>query len=422
MSCDSFRLVKLADLTIDGKGHYGIPASAVKYSKNLLTYLRITDINDDGTLNKADLKSVDDPKAQKYVLKENDIVFARTGNSTGRSYYYNPNDGKLVYAGYLIKFSLDPNKINPMYMKYYTLSDDYRDWVSSFSTGSTRKNINSKTYGDMKLRIPIREQQDLTVKILSSIDKQIDINTRINHNLEAMAQAIFKHWFVDFEFPDKNGNPYKSSGGEMVESELGMIPKGWKVYDLKTLSNMRNGVNYIRNQKGIPTKVINVRNFDGSLIVNQSKLDVVDLPQKQIEEYKLEKFDTVIVRSAKPGETMLNIEVNSNVVYSGFTIRVRTEENMKIYVFYYLRNSIKILNNSSNGTVFKNLNQKILGSLKVIVPSEDILILYNGIMKGYLKLLVEKNKEVSHLIKLRDTLLPKLMSGEIRVPTKQTVK
>ena len=108
---------KLSDLTVDGKGSYGIAASAVDYDTQKPTYLRITDINDDGTINFDGLKSVDDENSYKYILKENDIVFARTGASTGRSYFYQKKDGVFVYAGFLIKFSLDPQKVNPRYLK-----------------------------------------------------------------------------------------------------------------------------------------------------------------------------------------------------------------------------------------------------------------------------------------------------------------
>src|SRR5690606_37898535 len=113
---NGWKEVTLGEISLDGKGSYGIAASAVEYSDDLYTYLRITDINDDGTLNKTDLKSVDDEKAEKYLLQPNDIVFARTGNSTGRSYFYDGSDGELVYAGFLIKFSLDPSKVNPKFM------------------------------------------------------------------------------------------------------------------------------------------------------------------------------------------------------------------------------------------------------------------------------------------------------------------
>ena len=118
----NFSTTTLADLTTDGKGSYGIAASAVDFSDSLYTYLRITDIRDDGTLNKDDLKSVDDERASQYILKPNDIVFARTGASTGRNYFYDGSDGQFVYAGFLIKFSIDPKKVNPKYIKYYCFS------------------------------------------------------------------------------------------------------------------------------------------------------------------------------------------------------------------------------------------------------------------------------------------------------------
>lgn len=178
-----FETVCLSDVSINNKGEYGIGASAVDYSDGLFTYLRITDINDDGTLNKNDLKSVDDPESYKYLLKPNDIVFARTGNSTGKAYYYDEDDGELVFAGFLIKFSLDESKINPKFMKYYVLSEEYLGWVNSMCTGSTRPNINAKMYGNMELTLPPRKQQDFLVNILENLDKKISLNKKINNNL-----------------------------------------------------------------------------------------------------------------------------------------------------------------------------------------------------------------------------------------------
>ena len=154
----------LGEISI-GKGQYGIAAPAVEYSSGLYTYLRISDINDDGTLNVSDLKSVDHPKAWEYLLSSNDIVFARTGNSTGRNYFYDCNDGEFVYAGFLIKFSIDPSKVNPRYIKYFCLSDEYKGWVQGYSTGSTRGNINAQTYAGMEILLPPREHQDNLVKI-----------------------------------------------------------------------------------------------------------------------------------------------------------------------------------------------------------------------------------------------------------------
>jgi type I restriction enzyme S subunit len=174
--------VTLSDISI-GSGSYGIAASAVPYSENLPTYLRITDINDDGTINFAGLKSVADSNASKYYLAPNDIVFARTGASTGRNYFYEGTDGSFVYAGFLIKFSVDPKKVNPLYVKYYCQSKGYYDWVASFNTGSTRGNINAQTLGNMPVPLPPREQQDTLVTTLSALDGRITTNKAINHHL-----------------------------------------------------------------------------------------------------------------------------------------------------------------------------------------------------------------------------------------------
>ena len=176
-------VVTLSEISKDGKGNYGIGASAVEFSDDLYTYLRITDIKDDGTIDKSGLKSVNDPQAEKYLLEPNDIVFARTGGSTGRNYFYDGSDGEFVYAGFLIKFSIDETKANPKFIKYFCQSILYKDWVNSFNTGSTRGNINAQTYGILQIPLPSRQQQDFLVKTLSCLDEKIELNNKINDYL-----------------------------------------------------------------------------------------------------------------------------------------------------------------------------------------------------------------------------------------------
>ena len=187
----------LGNVSKGGKGNYGIAASAVDYSDELYTYLRITDIKDDGTIDFGGLKSVNDEKAANYLLQPNDIVFARTGASTGRNYFYDGSDGQFVYAGFLIKFSIDPDKVNPKYVKYYCLSQEYKGWIASYNTGSTRGNINAKTLAQMPLVLPERMQQDKMVDILSSIERKIKENEKINKNLEQQAQAVYNKMFSE---------------------------------------------------------------------------------------------------------------------------------------------------------------------------------------------------------------------------------
>ena len=194
---EDFKTYTLEELSI-GKGTYGIAASAVPYDSQKPTYLRITDINDDGTINQAGLMSVDAPNASEFLLKANDLVFARTGNSTGRTYFYEGTESPLVYAGFLIKFSIDEKKVNPRILKYYTHSQTYYNWIKSFDTGGTRGNINAKTYGSMPVCLPVsRKTQDKIVELLSSFDRKIELNRRINDNLEQQAQTLFNYYFVE---------------------------------------------------------------------------------------------------------------------------------------------------------------------------------------------------------------------------------
>ena len=179
--------VKLKDISINNRGYYGIGASAVAYDENKYTYLRITDINNDGTLNAADLMSVDDKNARDFLLQKNDIVFARTGASTGRNYFYDGEINNMVFAGFLIKFSLDEEKVNPKFIKYYCLSQKYRNWIASSLTGSTRPNINERQLAEMPITIPNRDYQDKIVKILDAITKKVRLNNQINDNLLKVA-------------------------------------------------------------------------------------------------------------------------------------------------------------------------------------------------------------------------------------------
>ena len=274
----------LEELSI-GKGSYGIGAAAVPYDSSLYTYLRITDINDDGSLNKSGLMSVNDSDAGKYLLKPNDIVFARTGNSTGRSYFYDGSDGDLVYAGFLIKFSLNPEIVNPRILKYFTHSSIYYDWVRSFDTGGTRGNINAKTYGNMPIVLPPRSIQNKIVSILKSLDDKIENNRKINENLEQQEQALFKSWFVDFE-------PFRDQ--PFVESELGMIPEGWRVGTLGEIAT-------------ISKKSINPANEPDKLYSHYSlpAFDDNQYPQKQFgKDIKSNKFlfneDSILLSKLNP--------------------------------------------------------------------------------------------------------------------------
>ena len=391
------KFTTLADVSINGKGSYGIGASAVPYSDKLFTYLRITDINDDGTLNLSDLKSVDDEKAKNYILKPNDIVFARTGASTGRNYFYDGTDGQFVYAGFLIKFSLDESKINPKFVKYYCQSEDYKCWINSFNTGSTRGNINAKTLEKMPIPLIDREIQDGLVSILSSIDDKIKENTAINNNLEQQTQAIFKSWFIDYEPFNRQVPKTWLNGvlGDFVEIKRGGSPRPIQNF----LSD--SGYHWLKISDATGTS---------SPFINEIKEYIIEAGLKKT--VFLKSGNLVLSNSATPGlPKILDIDTCIHDGWLYFPSSKFSNEYLYLY-FKHIRNNLVAL---GNGSVFTNLKTDILKNYPTYLPTEDVLKEFDGLVQPIFSMILSKTRETKRLSEIRDTLLPKLMSGELDV-------
>lgn len=385
-------------LTVDGRGSYGIAASAVERNERLYTYLRITDIRDDGTLNMNDLKSVDDPNASKYILHPNDIVFARTGASTGRNYFYDGSDGTFVYAGFLIKFSLDPQKVNPVYIKYYCQSTQYRNWIKSFSTGSTRGNINAQTLGNMDIPLPPREQQDFIVRVLSPIDEKIKLNQKINDNLQQQAAAIFRSWFVDCApFGGKAPDEWKNVTLEDITALIsrGITPKYADDTDQIVINQkcIRNHTIDLSLARTHTPKVINEKWLRfGDLLINSTG-------------------DGTLGRAAQVWFQPKNLTVDSHV-----TIARPAKENLIFYIGLWgilHEKEIESLHTGSTGQT--ELPRDRVKAMELRLPDNDTLDRFNALITPMAAAIVANQEENNRLAALRDAILPKLMSGEIDV-------
>ncbi|WP_447405884.1 restriction endonuclease subunit S [Clostridium perfringens] len=187
-----WEIMSLGDVSI-GKGEYGIGASAVEYIKNKPRYLRITDIGDKCNLLYDDIKGLNDDNFEKYLLKYGDVVFARTGNTTGKAYVYNEKDGELVYAGFLIKFKMNHNIIKAEFFKYIVQSKRYWNWVNVMSTRSGQPGINSTEYSKFLIQIPKLNEQEKIAKIISSIDEQIDDYQSRMAKLEKLKKGLMQN-------------------------------------------------------------------------------------------------------------------------------------------------------------------------------------------------------------------------------------
>ena len=385
---------KLEELTIS-KGCYGIAAPAIPYTPNKHKYLRITDINDDGTLNRDSMMSVDDKNADNYILKKNDIVFARTGNSTGRTYFYDGSDGKLVYAGFLIKFSINPDLVNPKYIKYYCQSSIYKNWIHSFNTGSTRGNINAQTYGNMKIIVPPRKQQDLLVKVLSAIDDKIELNNKINANLEEQLISVFNQF--------KENAPTKK-------------------YKLKdTVLTANTGADAIQKAPIVDydTGVRCIRVGDMSNNRRYWEWGYTKVTPQVLNQYQLKENDILITRTAILGLNTL-IDEDLAAVYNNGLIRIKIDAEKIHPLFLYRQFQTKDFYNyvnriESETSVRPNMKIDYLLSYEFSCPSIEKQMELINIIQSMASIQNKNRKENNYLAQLRDTLLPKLMNGEIDV-------
>ena len=188
---EDWEVKRLGDLC-ENKGDYGLNAPATDYSVNLPTYLRITDIDDNGKFIHSAKKSVDNLSAKEYYLKNGDIVFARTGATVGKTYLYDVRDGQLVYAGFLIKFSPNPNKLIPYYLKANTETKDYMNWVAITSQRSGQPGINAAEYCSLKLAIPPIKEQERICTILQLWDTAIEKQTALIEQLTLRKRGLMQ--------------------------------------------------------------------------------------------------------------------------------------------------------------------------------------------------------------------------------------
>jgi type I restriction enzyme S subunit len=422
--------IPLKELCIDDEwGKYGIPASAEEYDNDKTRYLRITDISEDGELLNNDKKSVSAPDIDKYLLQEGDIVFARTGNSTGKSYYHEDKNGKLAFAGFLIKYSLDKAKVNPKYIKFFTITNEYKNWVKNLSVGSTRGNINAQTFGDCPISVPERKQQDLLVKTLSCIIEKIELNNRINAELEAMAKTLYDYWFVQFDFPVVTSSgvekPYKTSGGKMVWNEelKREIPEGWEDGTFANYCPSTGGFAFKSNwwtNEGVA--VAKIKDIQENYTLDTSDLAKVDISDKAIDDKFMAKAGDVLI--AMTGATVgkyaivpitdYPIYVNQRVGY--FSLGNDPTKRLPFLINSmnqsYFRNAIFTL---ANGAAQPNISNEQINSIQLLMPDKKLIDTYNEMFHSYYKKILNNQSENQKLTELRDWLLPMLINGQVKV-------
>ena len=321
-------------------------------------------------------------------------------------------DKKIALAQRIITLRGKNGLLDNTFLMYSLQSPVMQSRLEARASGTTVLGIKSAELKKVAINLPSIEEQIKISSILSSLDRKIELNNEMNKTLEEMAQALFKRWFVDFEFPNEDSKPYKSSGGEMVESELGMIPKGWRVSSLDNIANYLNG---LAMQKYRPESdefipVIKIKDLGNGRTDNSSDKASINIPKQ----YIINDGDVIFSWS---GTLMVKIWTGGIGGLNQHLFKVTSEEYDKWYYYLWTNYHLEKFNAiaKDKATTMGHIKRSNLTEARVLVPDVDVYIRLNNIMKPIIDKIIEVNVQSKQLSELRNSLLPKLMSGEIRV-------
>ena len=297
-------------------------------------------------------------------------------------------------------FGLIPKGNNDPHFVYYLLKDKVRS-LKSQTQGSVFDTITKATFDRIECADYSEEDQRRISSILSSLDRKIELNNKINADLEEMAQAIFKNWFVDFE-------PFKD--GKFVDSELGMIPEGWKVGTLADIAEITMGQSPAGNSLN--------ENREGMIFYQGSSDFGFRFPSIRVfttEPKRLAVANSVLFSVRAPvGD--INVAKEECCIGRGVA-SIKSKYGHDSYLFYTMKSLHKLFDSfDGEGTVFGSINKKTLSAIQILLPSDGIVEQFNNIASSFDDRIRSLSDENSRLSTLRDTLLPRLMSGEIEVP------
>lgn len=301
----------------------------------------------------------------------------------------------------------------PKYIYYLLTQKSITDYLHTIGMNavSSYPSISPDDIGNLKFRLPDLPTQKSIAKVLSDLDTKIELNNRINRELEAMAKTLYDYWFVQFDFPNKQGKPYKSSGGKMVyNAELKReIPEGWEVKNIFQCSKVQYGFPFSTenfNTEGTGFPVIRIRDILENSISNFSFEQNID------EKYLIKKGDILV---GMDGNFHINYWAKDGCFLNQRAVKLSETILPNIYLKYQIEPFIKLREKSVSRTTVGHLSDKDLRSSSIIIPSKEVLSSISSIYNDLLKRMIQTINENQQLTELRDWLLPMLMNGQVTV-------
>ena len=338
----------------------------------------------------------------KYCSQEGDVIFSRVG-SVDRCSYVSKEYSGWLFSGRCLRVR-PRSGINPEYLYYFLTNEGTKQYIRNIAVGATMPSINTKLLNEVPITIPSLETQHRIASILSSLDRKIELNNKINADLEEMAQAIFKNWFVDFE-------PFKD--GKFVDSELGMIPEGWKVGTLGDITKNKSAKVKERNDVKVLSPVTT-----GELVLSEEYF-TKQVFSSSIAKYKIVNkgdfaYNPARVNIGSLGRNEFDFDGCVSPVYVVFSVLDDYENYFDLFrKTDFFKDSVASL---AIGGVRQSLSYDDLSLIETIIPSENAVEEFNNLYNQMKKTIKANKLENSRLSLLRDTLLPRLMSGELEVP------
>ena len=362
----------------------------------------------------------DRERLSKYSLREGDIVFSRVG-AVDRCSYVTSDENGWLFSGRCLRVRCH-HECDALYLYYYFCSDSVKEYVRSKAVGATMLSLNTDLMLEIPIQFPQIKLQKEIAKTLSFLDSKIELNRQINDNLEAMAKQLYDYWFVQFDFPNEEGKPYKSSGGAMVWNEKlkRKIPNGWTVETVGTYANCKSGYAIKSSDfkaKGIP--VIKIGNIQEDYTLNMNGCQYIENNTNKL--FYVYQNDVVI---AMTGATIGKFAI---VPFSetGYFVNQRVGKfelgNNPIKKMPYLINSLKIdyfrnqIFQLASGCAQPNISAEQINNILLLYPSTKILSEYNMKCKWMYEQIANCRYQIDVLTKLRDKLLPLLMNGQATV-------
>ncbi len=346
----------------------------------------------------------------EYMLEEEEIIVVARGVGGTGDVKISPPKSFITNLSIIL---LLKNDINKKFLYYLLKNKNLR----ILDSGSAQSQITINDLKEYEIFLPNLKLQDKIASILSLLDEKIELNRKINQNLEETAQTLFKRWFIDFEFPNEEGKPYKSSGGKMIKSELGEIPERWRVGKLGEIIEINPKENLKKLEKKIYIEM-KCLSETSSIISEYYEREFTGTGTKFKNKDTLMARITPCLENGKIG--YVNFLEDNDIGWGSTEFNIlRSQNNIPKELSYFIARSKNFLdyaiNNMNGSSGRQRVNGKILEEYDIVISPENIYKKFGKVSNSIMNQIENNRKEIEKLQKLRDYLLPRLMNGEISV-------